>query len=255
MGRLEGKVAVVTGGAGGIGAAAAGLFVREGASVVLVDRDEASVREATERIGSDRVHAVVADVSLAEGAARYVHAAVGRFGGLDVLFANAGIEGAVVPMVDYPVEVFDQVLAVNVRGAFLAIQKAAPEMAKRGGGSVVVTSSIAGVVASPGLSSYVASKHAVVGLVKTAAIELAPDRIRVNALNPGPIENRMMRSVEDQAAPGHGADVKEGFLAMIPMGRYGRNEEVAELALFLASDEASYCTGGVYLADGGFVAG
>jgi NAD(P)-dependent dehydrogenase (short-subunit alcohol dehydrogenase family) len=245
----------VTGAAGGIGASAAGLFVREGASVVLVDRDEASVRETAERIGSDRAHAVVADVSLADDVARYVHAAVSRFGGLDVLFANAGIEGAVVPMVDYPVEVFDQVLAVNVRGAFLAIQKAAPEMAKRGGGSIVVTSSIAGVVASPGLAAYVASKHAVVGLVKTAAIELAPDRIRVNALNPGPIENRMMRSVEDQAAPGHAADVKEGFLSMIPMGRYGKNEEIAALALFLASDDASYCTGGVYLADGGFVAG
>jgi NAD(P)-dependent dehydrogenase (short-subunit alcohol dehydrogenase family) len=156
--------------------------------------------------------------------------------------------------VDYPVEDFDKVMRVNVRGAFLAIQAAAPAIAKRGRGAILVTSSIAGLVGSSGLSAYCASKHAVMGLVKTAAIELAPSNVRVVAINPGPIENRMMRSIEEQGAPGAAATVKSGFETMVPMHRYGRNDEIAKLALFLASDEASYCTGTSFVADGGFLA-
>lgn len=255
MGKLDGKVAIVTGAAGGIGAAAAALFAREGAKVMMVDRDEARLAEAARAIGGDAVSYVAADVSDAAQTRRYVEATVERFGGIDVLFANAGIEGKVAPIVEYAVADFDRVLAVNVRGCFLGIQAAAPHIARRGGGSVVITSSVAGVIGSPGLSAYIASKHAVIGLAKTAAIELAPLGIRVNTVNPGPIENRMMRSIEEQASPGHGAQVKEGFLGMVPMKRYGTNDEIARIALFLASDDASYCTGAVFLADGGFVAG
>ena len=178
-----------------------------------------------------------------------------RFGGLDIVFANAGTEGRVAPIAQYPVEDFDRVLAVNVRGPFLAIKSAVPEMAKRGGGSIIITSSVAGLIGSPGLSAYVASKHATIGLAKTAAAELAPMGIRGNTIDPGPIDNRMMRSIEEQAAPGHGADVKQGFLGMVPMKRYGTNEEIAQLALFLASASSSYCTGASFVADGGFVAG
>lgn len=253
MGALEGKVAIVTGGSGGIGRATAAAFIREGASVMLVDRVEAELRAAAESLGGSAA-CFAADVSDAAQTRGYVEATIARFGGVDILFANAGVEGRVAPITEYPVEELDRVLAVNVRGPFLAIQAVAPHMAARGGGSIVITSSVAGVIGSAGLSAYVASKHATIGLAKTAAIELAPLGVRVNTVNPGPIENRMMRSIEDQAAPGHGADVKAGFLGMVPMGRYGTNEEIAALALFLAGDASSYCTGAVFLADGGFVA-
>jgi NAD(P)-dependent dehydrogenase (short-subunit alcohol dehydrogenase family) len=253
MGMLHDKVAIVTGASGGIGRATAALFVREGAAVMMVDRDEPQLRSAAEEIGGE-VAITAADVSDLAQTRMYVARALERFGRIDVLFANAGIEGRVAPITEYPLEEFDRVLAVNVRGPFLGIREVAPHMAKRGGGSIVVTSSVAGVIGSRGLCAYVASKHATIGLVKTAACELASMGIRVNTVNPGPIENRMMRSIEDQAAPGHGDDVKKGFLGMVPMARYGTNEEIASLVLFLASDRSSYCTGAVFLADGGLVA-
>lgn len=253
MGKLKGKTAIITGGAGGIGQATAQLFISEGANVLLVDRDEGPLREVCERLGRHSAF-FAADVSEANSAQRYVAAAKSKFGGVDVLFANAGIEGTVRPLVDLSTEDFDKVLAVNVRGVFLGIRAAAPEIAARGGGSIVVTSSVAGLVGSRGLSAYVTSKHAVIGLVRCAALELAPQHIRVNTVNPGPIENRMMRSIEDQASPGHGEEVKKGFEQMVALGRYGKNEEIARLALFLASDESSYCTGSVFVADGGFCA-
>ncbi|HJL17172.1 MAG TPA: SDR family oxidoreductase [Sandaracinaceae bacterium LLY-WYZ-13_1] len=254
MGKLDGKVAVVTGGAGGIGQATAALFVKEGASVTLVDREEEALGEAAEAIGGDRVATVAADVSKEEDTARYVKETVDRFGGLDILFANAGTEGHVGPLVDVPLEAFDQVLAVNVRGPFLGIRMATPHLVERGGGSIIVTSSVAGLVGAAGLAPYCTSKHAVLGLVKTAAIELAPSGIRVNALNPGPIDNRMMESIEKQASPEHPEQVRQGYSGMVPMGRYGTNDEMARLALFLASDDSAYCTGNRFVADGGFTA-
>jgi NAD(P)-dependent dehydrogenase (short-subunit alcohol dehydrogenase family) len=254
MRKLEEKVAIVTGAAGGIGLATAELFLREGARVVLVDREEEALRSAASRLPAENAAYVAADVSSPAETRHYVDEAVRRFGGLDILFANAGVEGTVAPIQAYPIEAFDRLIAVNVRGVFLAIQHATPHIAKRGGGSIIVTSSVAGLIGSKGLAAYVASKHAVIGLAKTAALELAPLGIRVNTLNPGPIENRMMRSIEEQASPGHGSDVKKGFLGMVPMGRYGTNEEMARIALFLASDDASYCTGSVFVGDGGFVA-
>lgn len=253
MQRLTGKVAIVTGAAGGIGGAAAKLFVAEGARVVLTDRDGDRLAENARALGASAC-AVAGDVAEPGTAERVVAAAKDRFGGLHVLFANAGTEGRVAPLVEQTREDFERVLRINVLGVFDFIKHAVPVMASGGGGSIVITSSVAGLIGSPGLSPYIASKHAVLGITKTAAIELAPMKIRVNAVNPGPIENRMMRSIEEQAAPGHGDAVKSGFLKLVPLGRYGTNEEIAQLALFLASDEASYCTGGVYLADGGFVA-
>lgn len=254
MKKLDGRTAIITGAAGGIGAATAALFLAEGASVVLVDRDRDALEAASERFDRAKTTLVAADVSDSDATASYVRAAIEQFGRLDVVFANAGIEGAVAPIIEYPLEVFDRVLAVNVRGAFLAIRHAAPLLAKTGRGSIVVTSSIGGLIGSSGLSAYISSKHAVIGLVKTAAIELAKSGIRVNAINPGPIENRMMRSIEKQASPEHAEQVKQSFISQVPLGRYGQNEEIAQLALFLASDDASYCTGGVFVADGGFTA-
>lgn len=255
MGMLEGKIAIVTGATGGIGRATTERFIREGASVMMVDRDEGLLRSTADEIGAPKqIATFAADVSDAKQSQAYVAATVARFGGLDVLFANAGIEGRVSPIASYPIEDFDRVLAVNVRGPFLAMQAAIPHLVARKGGSIIVTSSVAGLVGSPGLSAYVTSKHAMMGLVRTAACELGPLGIRVNTVNPGPIENRMMRSIEDQAAPGHGSDVKQGFVGRIPLGRYGKNEEIASVVTFLASDASSYCTGSAFVADGGFVA-
>jgi NAD(P)-dependent dehydrogenase (short-subunit alcohol dehydrogenase family) len=254
MQRLDDKVAIITGGAGGIGEASARRFLADGARVLLTDLDERGLRDAAARLGSDRLEIASGDVSDETTVKRWVDRAVERWGRLDVMFANAGIEGTVRPIAELAVVELDRVLSVNVRGAFLCLKHAWPHLAASKG-AAIVTSSVAGLVGSAGLSAYVASKHAVLGLVKTAAIEGGPLGIRVVAISPGPIENRMMRSIEDQAAPGHGGDVKKGFESMVPMRRYGANEEIAALAAFLASDDASYCSGSTFVADGGFVAG
>lgn len=253
MARLNGKVAVITGATGGIGKTAAKLFVREGAQVMLVDRDDDSLRALCTELGQN-ARFTEADVSHPGDNARCTAAAVEHFGGVDILFANAGIEGTVCPLTELSPEVFERVFAVNVMGVFLGIKYAAPEMAKRGGGSVIITSSVAGMVGSPGLGAYVTSKHALSGLARTAALELASARIRVNTIHPGPIDNRMMRSLEVQASPDHADDVKRAFEAKIALGRYGTNDEIAQLALFLASNESSYCTGSQFVADGGYTA-
>jgi NAD(P)-dependent dehydrogenase (short-subunit alcohol dehydrogenase family) len=254
--RLTDKVAIITGGAGGIGLATGKRFLEEGArGVVLVDRDEGELREAASSLGAaDRVQVVAADVSEPASAERCVAAAEERFGGLDVMMANAGIEGPVRPLTDYSVEDFDRVLAVNVRGVFLGVKASVPALKARGGGSILITSSVAGLVGAAGLIGYAASKHAVNGIAKTAAIELAPLGIRVNTIHPGPIENRMMRSIEEQASPGHGEQVKAKYSDMIPMRRYGTNEEIANAAVYLASGESSYVTGTMIVLDGGMTA-
>ena len=254
MNRLENKVAIVTGAAGGIGLATAKRFLEEGARVVLSDVSEARMREATHGWDLERIAYVEADVSSEQDIRNLTERAVEQFGGLDVMVANAGIEGAVSPLTDYSVEEFDRVIAVNLRGAFLSIKYAAPLIAKRGGGSIIVTSSVAGLVGAAGLSAYVASKHGTMGLVKAAAVELAPLGIRVVSINPGPINNRMMRAIEEKAAPGAADAVKKGFEEKVPLHRYGENDEVAALALFLASDESSYCTGVPFIIDGGYTA-
>lgn len=251
---LQDKVAIVTGGCGGIGAATAKKFLAAGAKVLLVDLKQDAVDETVKRLDSSRLRGFAADVSKADHAFAYVKAAVEAFGHLDILHANAGVEGVIKPLVDYPEAEFDRVLSVNVKGVFLAMKAAIPHLQNRAGASIVATASVAGLIGSAGMAAYIASKHAVVGLVKTAAVELGPLQIRVNAIAPGPVDNRMMRSIEDQAAPGKGEVVKAGFTAQVPMGRYATNEEVADMALFLAGPHSSYSTGGVYLVDGGFVA-
>jgi NAD(P)-dependent dehydrogenase (short-subunit alcohol dehydrogenase family) len=253
MSRLESRVAIVTGAAGGIGRATAARFVAEGARVVMTDRDGDALAVAANELG-EGVAWVAGDVVDPATAARAVDTALARFGGLHVLFANAGTEGRVAPLVEQQAADFERVLQINVLGVFHFLKHAAPAIARSGGGSIVITSSVAGIIGSAGLGPYVTSKHAVIGLMRTAASELAPLGIRVNTVNPGPIENRMMRSIEGQAAPGHGDAVKAGFTKQIPMGRYGTNDEIAALAVFLASDESSYCTGSIFLADGGFTA-
>jgi NAD(P)-dependent dehydrogenase (short-subunit alcohol dehydrogenase family) len=247
----------MTGGSGGIGRAAARLFAEEGARVLLVDIEDAPLREVVASLPADSASYVVADTTQPDQVERSVQTAVERYGTIDVFLANAGIEGHVRPIPEYPIEVFDRVMAVNVRGVWLGLKYVIPVMSQRGGGSIVITSSTAGIRGSAGLSAYVTSKHAVIGLMRTAAMECARLGIRVNTVNPAPIETRMMRSLEELLAENVGggsetiARIKDRMADGIPLGRYGEPEEVARMMLFLASDEASFCTGGVYMVDGG----
>jgi NAD(P)-dependent dehydrogenase (short-subunit alcohol dehydrogenase family) len=250
MAKLNEKVCIVTGAAGAIGHATATLFVRKGARVMLVDRDAASLATIARELGANAA-AICADVTSVDGTQKYVHATIERFGRLDVLFANAGIGSPACPVVDLAPEVFDDVYAVNVRGVFLGLKYAIPLIARQGGGTIVISSSIVGVIGVPGVAAYAMSKQALLGLMRTAAIEAAPQRVRINTIHPGPIDNRLMHSLEEQLSPGAPLEVQRALESQIPLGRYGTNEEVARLVLFLASDDATYCTGGVFVADGG----
>ena len=254
MNRLEGKVAVITGGAGGIGKAAGKLFVNEGADVLLVDVDEKALKSACDGIGSNKVSYCVADVTNSSDNQKMINLAEERYGGVDVLLANAGVEGDVSSIVDYDERRFEQVMAVNVKGPFLGLKAAIPTISKRGGGSIIITSSVAGVSGVANVAPYVTSKHAVIGMMKSAALECAPLNIRVNTVNPSPVETRMMRSLEEGFSPGEAETAREGMRANIPLGRYAEAEDIAKIMLFLASDDSDFVTGSVYMADGGSTA-
>lgn len=254
--RLDGKIALITGATGGIGEATAKRFLEEGASVMLVGRSAQKLKETRQRLADfEKVADFVADATDETAMAAAFEATVKAFGGLDILLANAGTEGKFAPIENLNLEEFESVLRTNVIGVWLSMKYAVEPMKKRGGGSIIALSSIAGMIGSPTMAPYIASKHAVFGLVKTAALELATSNIRVNAIGPGPIDNRMMRSLESQFSPENPAAGHDFVLSLVPMGRYGTNEEVANLALFLASDESTYCTGGIHMIDGGFIAG
>lgn len=258
MGKLDGKVAIITGGARGIGLAAGQVFVAEGANVLLVDLNETTLQQACDAIPGNKASYFVADVTQSPANKAMVACAEQRYGGVDIFIANAGIEGAICPLVDCDEEEFDKVIAVNVKGVFLGLQATIPSMQARGGGSIVITSSVAGVGAAPMLSPYATSKHAVVGLMRSAAIEYAPDNIRINTVNPSPVETQMMRALErglggDDSEQSMAA-AKESMTANIPMQRYGTPEEIAKVMLFLASDDSSWVTGSINMADGGMTA-
>jgi NAD(P)-dependent dehydrogenase (short-subunit alcohol dehydrogenase family) len=255
MQNLDGKVAIITGASGGIGSAAAARLVAEGASVMLAGRDQARLDTVVAKLAAeDRVARHVGDPAEEADVVRLIAETKARFGGVDILFANAGAEGSIAPLTAISVEDFDAVQRVNVRGTWLALKHGGPAIVDRGGGSIICTSSVAGCVGVAGLAAYASSKHAINGLVHVAALEFAKLGVRVNSIAPAPIDNAMMASIEKQASPDDPSLARQGFSGLIAMGRYGTNEEVAGLVAFLASDDARYCTGGVYPVDGGFLA-
>ena len=246
-GRLDGKVAIVTGAGSGIGRAATKLFCAEGARIVAVDRNEEGLRETVEPLGGSAV-AHAADVGDESDVEAFIARATREFGGLDVVYANAGVSGGLVSLLDVSVDMFTEILRINLIGPFLAIKHAAPVMAAKGRGSIICTASVAGLRANAGGVPYSASKAGVISLVQTSANALIGTGVRVNAICPGLIETGMTQPIFDHARAKGTAD-KIGQLN--PLQRGGEPREIAAMALFLASDEASYVNGQAFPVDGG----
>jgi NAD(P)-dependent dehydrogenase (short-subunit alcohol dehydrogenase family) len=246
--RLDGKVALITGGSGSIGLATAKAFVAEGARVLIADVDQAALERAGGELGADAAWAVtdVTDPGQVEAA---VAQAVDHFGRLDCAFANAGVFGVVAPVAQYPVDVFNRVMAVNVTGSFLVAQSALRVM--EAGGSLIINSSVVGLTSDQGIAAYATSKHAVVGLMRTAAKEMAPRGIRVNTIHPGPIDNVFQHTIEVEAIGASEEESAQVFEQMIPLGRHAEPEEIAQAVVFLASDESRFMTGHTLTVDGG----
>lgn len=252
---MTGKIALITGAAGAIGLASGCLMAARGATIAAMDlkgADFTSLRAAIP--DADRLLVLEGDVTDEASYAAAVAATLRAFGKIDIFFNNAGIEGPSAPIQDFPTEGFRKVMEVNVVGIFLGLKLVIPVMVKAGSGSIINSSSVAGMTGSPGLCAYVASKHAVLGLTRAAAVECGGKGVRVNCINPGPIDSRMMTSIE-KGLGAKAAEVHDAFAATIPMQRYGTPEEVAGLVAFLASDDAGYINGGAYTVDGGLTAG
>jgi NAD(P)-dependent dehydrogenase (short-subunit alcohol dehydrogenase family) len=254
--RLDGKVAVVTGAAGVIGRATMQLLAERGARIVAVDRSEQDLQAAIVDLpASAQALTVSADVTSEDEVADCVRAAVDKFGTIDVFHNNAGIEGDIAPITKYSLETFRRVLDVNVVGVFLGMKHVLPVMLKQNKGSIINTASIAGLIGSPDIAVYTASKHAVIGLTKTAAVECSATGVRVNCVCPGLIDSRMLSAIVEGRNPGNTPVPNERIVERIPARRLGQASEVASIVAFLGSDEASYVSGSAYTVDGGRTAG
>jgi NAD(P)-dependent dehydrogenase (short-subunit alcohol dehydrogenase family) len=249
IGRLAGKTALITGGSGSIGLATARAFLAEGAEVMIVDRDRDALARAEAELGSEKLAVKTVDVTDEEQVRTAVADTVQRFGKLDIAFANAGVFGEVASVTEYPVDVFTQVMMVNVVGSFLVAKHALAAMGA--GGSLVINSSVVGLTSDRGIAAYATSKHAVVGLMRTAAKEVAAAGIRVNTIHPGPTDNDFQHAIEVEAIGASREESAKVFDQMIPLDRHASPDEIARAVLFLASDESSFMTGATLAVDGG----
>jgi 3-oxoacyl-[acyl-carrier protein] reductase len=243
--RLKDKVAVVTGAGSGMGAAIAETYAREGARVGVLDVNEQAAKEVARKIGDGAI-AIRCDVSKKADVEAALAATQKAFGGVDILVNNAGISHVNKPVGDIDEDEFDRVFAVNVKGLFFCSQAAIPYLRKSGGGSIINIGSTAGMRPRPGLSAYSATKGAVHNLTKTLALELAPDKIRVCAIAPVATETPLLPTFL-----GNAAGQREKFVATVPLGRLAQPQDIADTALFLASDEAKFLTGNIMEVDGG----
>ena len=254
-GSLEDKIVVVTGASGDIGRATTRQFLASGAIVVGLDRGDEALASLRRTLPEDaRLRTIVADVTDEPSIVDAFAATQREFGGIDVLINNAGIEGVVSSIDTYPTEIFRSVLAINVTGVFLGMKHVIPIMRAGGGGSIVNLASTAGLKGAAGLSAYVASKHAVIGLTRTAAIEWGRHGIRINCVCPGPIDGRMIASIQFDPTVNSSASAREARERQIPSGRYGHPDEVAKVITFLASGVAPFVNGACYPVDGGISA-
>lgn len=249
--QFKDKVVLVTGAAGGIGIAAAKAFAKEGAKIALVDLKRESLEKAAESIDTKDKLLLTANVAVEDEVKEYVQKTKDHYGRIDIFVNNAGINGEFKNITEQTEENFNNVFGVNVMGVFFGLKYVLEVMKEQKSGAVINTASNGGLLGAPGMSAYVASKHAVIGLNKTAALEMAEYGVRVNAVAPSGVNTQMMRSIEKNAMGEKADEARSAFEASVPMNRYATAEEIADLMLFLTSEKASFISGSYYRIDGG----